>query len=247
MKSVLITGGTRGIGLGIARKYASEGFHCFLNFLSDDSNAHLALNEIEALGGSGTLLKGDVRDFALMQNQYDVIKESGHSLETLVIGAVDELPKAVDEASVDEWHKVLLTKLDGAFVAIKLAVPYLASAENPSVIFLTSADGWRPDGSYLAYQVGTGGLVTMAIANAIYLCKKYRIRVNSVAPGPVRTDLWRKAGETEELWKSLNERSPVGRVATVEDVAEAVWFLAQDPRKFLNGTTINVAGGTQWL
>jgi NAD(P)-dependent dehydrogenase (short-subunit alcohol dehydrogenase family) len=139
-----------------------------------------------------------------------------------------------------------VTKLDGAFLITKYAVTLLAKSSNPAITFITSSVGWRPDGQYLAYQVGTAGLIAMANANAQYLCKKYKIRVNSVAPGPVKTALWQKAGATEETWKDLLELSPVGRLATVEDVASAVWYVSEDLKSFINGTTINVDGGSQW-
>lgn len=73
------------------------------------------------------------------------------------------------------------------------------------------------------------------------------VSLNAVAPGAIRTGIWEKAGQSEEMWADFENRSPVGRVATPTDVAEAVWFLAEDPRRFINGTTINVDGGSQWV
>ncbi len=247
MKAILITGSSQGIGLGIARLYAANGFHIFVNFLNSEERAGLAVEELTMKGGSASAHRADVRVESEVVSLFDIVQSSGHTLETGVVNAVDEAPKPVDEATFEEWHRVLLTKLDGAFLTTKYAIPLLAKAKNPAIIYITSSDGWRPDGDYLAYQVGTAGLVAMSIANARYLGKKYRIRVNSVAPGPVKTRLWEKAGESDEMWTSFNERNPVGRVATTDDIAAAVWFLAEDPKKFLNGTTINVDGGSQWL
>lgn len=246
MRGILITGGTQGIGRGIAEFYTGRGFHAFLNYLSQTSVAEGAAKAILDAGGSCSLHQADVRVEADVAGMCEAIAESGHQLETLVINAVDEVPKAVDEATFDEWHRVLLTKLDGAFLSLKYAIPLLRKADNPAVAFITSSDGWRPTGEYVAYQVGTAGLIAMANGNSKYLAKKYGIRVNCVSPGPVRTGLWKKAGEAPNMWEDYAARNPLGRVATVEDVAAAVWTLSEDPRKFLNGTMINVDGGTQW-
>lgn len=245
-KSIFITGSSQGIGLGVAKFFAKHNFHIFLNYSSNDELAHLAYEDIKQLGGSVSLHKGDVRDEDSIIKIYNDIEKSGHSLETVVINAVHEIPKPIDEVTFDEWHSVLLTKLDGAFLTTKYAIPLLKVADNPSLVYITSDDGVRPSGEYIAYQVGTAGLIAMSIAQAKYLAKKYRIRSNAVSPGPVHSNLWKKAGESDEMWDSFNQNNPVGRVATTDDVAAAVWYLSQDPNKFINGTTINVDGGSQW-
>jgi len=246
-KGILITGSSQGIGLGIARQYAQNDFHVFLNYLKNDEKAEHAKKELEKLGGTVTLHRADVRSKKQVIDMFDEIKGSGVSLDTVVLNAVDEIPKPIDKVSLEEWHQVLLTKLDGAFLVSKYSIPLLQNSDNPALVYITSSDGWRPNGEYIAYQVGTAGLIAMFIANAIYLSKKYKIRVNAVAPGPVKTGLWEKAGQSEEMWNDFAKNNPVGRVATVEDVAKAVWYVAEDPNKFINATTINVDGGSQFL
>jgi NAD(P)-dependent dehydrogenase (short-subunit alcohol dehydrogenase family) len=246
VKAILVTGSSQGIGFGIAKHYAAHGFHAFINYLSNDLKAKQALKRIEDEDGSASLHRCDVRSEKSVRRMYDDIAAVGHTLETIVINATDEVPKPIDEATLEEWHQVLLTKLDGAFLTIKYGIPLLRKADNPAIIVITSSEGWRPDGEYLAYQVGTAGLISIMAGNSRYLGKKYGIRVNAVAPGPVHSGLWDKAGQSEQMWEGYAERSPVGRVATTEDVAAAVWYLAEDPLKLLNGTTINVDGGSQW-
>lgn len=246
MKAIMVTGSSQGIGFGIAQYYASRGFHVCVNYLSNDELAKKAVLQLEDAGASVSLHRCDVTNEDAVKDMYAEIEALGHQLETVVTNATDEIPKPIDEATLDEWHQVLLTKLDGAFLVTKYAIGPLRGAANPAIIFITSSEGWKPDGEYIAYQVGTAGLIAMMIGNAKYLAKKHGIRVNAVAPGPVKTGLWDKAGQSEEMWQSFSERSPVGRVPTTEDVAAAVWFLAEDPMKFLNGTTINVDGGSQW-
>jgi glucose 1-dehydrogenase len=245
-KAILVTGSSQGIGFGISKFFAEQGFHVYINYSSDDTKAVQAMAELSKIGASASLHKADVTNEGSVVTLCEAIKDSGHTLESVVVNAVDEIPKPVDEATLVEWHKVLLTKLDGAFLITKYCIPLLQKAENPSLTYITSADGVRPNGEYLAYQVGTAGLIAMSIAHSKYLAKKYGIRVNSVSPGPVRSGLWDKAGQSEKMWQDFALANPTGRVATSEDVGRAVWTLAQDPLKFLNGTTIHVDGGSQW-
>jgi NAD(P)-dependent dehydrogenase (short-subunit alcohol dehydrogenase family) len=247
VKAILITGSSQGIGLGIAKYYATREFHICVNYHENEKRADDAIAELRDLGATPTLHRADVTVEPAVKEMYDEIDASGHQLETVVVNATHEIPKPIDEVTFEEWHRVLLTKLDGAFLAIKYAIPLLAKADNPAIVVITSSEGWRPDGEYLAYQVGTAGLISIMIGNSRYLCNKYRIRVNAVAPGPVHSGLWEKAGESDEMWQEFAQKTPTGRVATTDDVAAAVWYLAEDPQKFLNGTTVNVDGGKQWI
>ena len=144
-KAILITGSTQGIGLGIASRFAREGFHVFVNYFNDDAKAQSAVEYLRSLSGTASLHKADVADEKSMVMMFDEIKSTSHTLESVVINAVDEIPKAIDEVSFTEWHKVLLTKLDGAFLATKLSIPLLGRAENPSITYITSVDGVRPN------------------------------------------------------------------------------------------------------
>jgi NAD(P)-dependent dehydrogenase (short-subunit alcohol dehydrogenase family) len=248
VKAILVTGSSQGIGFGIAKYYAVRNFHVCMNYHKNQEKADKAIATLKELGATPSLHRCDVKDELDVRRMYEEIVASSHQLETVVVNATDEIPKPIDEATFEEWHQVLLTKLDGAFLTIKHAIPLLRDAENPAIIVITSSEGWRPDGEYLAYQVGTAGLISIMIANSRYLCKKYGIRVNAVAPGPVHSGLWAKAGgESDRMWQEFAERTPVGRVATTDDIAAAVWHLAEDPMKFLNGTTVNVDGGKQWV
>lgn len=139
----------------------------------------------------------------------------------------------------------MLTKLDGAFLCTKHAIPLLQQSDNPSVTYITSVDGERPDGDYIGYQVGTAGLIAMTKANAVYLGRKHGIRVNAVAPGPVRTQLWGPDLTNEDMWQRFNTKSPLHRVGTGTEAGDACVFLANDPHRFLNGAFIDVDGGSR--
>lgn len=247
MQVALVTGSSKGLGAAAARRFAAAGYHAVVTYLSDHGAGKAVVDDIVSSGGSATLHQLNVRSedsvIALMSSL-----DSRHGrLDALVSSAATEIAKPVDEATLEEWHTVLLTKLDGAFLITKHAVPLLRKAENPSLTYITSIDGERPKGDYLAYQVGTAGLIAMTKANAVYLTRKYGIRVNAVSPGPVRTSLWDPlGGENEQMWQRFEQSSPVGRIATVDDVADACLYLAEDRRRFLNGVFLAVDGGDRW-
>ena len=163
----------------------------------------------------------------------------------MVFSAATDIPKSVDEATYTEWREVTSVMLDGAFLCTRFATALIAKSDNPNIVYISSMDGIRPDGEYIAYQVGEAGLIALTKANAKYLGNKYGIRVNALCPGPIRTGLWVKVGEsTDSMWEELDNKSPMKRVGTPQDVANACISLTEDPGKFLNGNLIFIDGGS---
>ncbi|WSQ12385.1 SDR family oxidoreductase [Streptomyces sp. NBC_01231] len=242
-----VAGSSKGLGAGIAKAFARTGHHVVVTYFTDQQGGEKTLQTIINEGGKGTLCHLDVTNESSVQAAYAMIENHVGRLDSLVITAVREIPKPIDDASFDEWRKVLSTKLDGAFLLTKYGIPLLRRSENASVTYITSIDGERPKGDFIAYQTGTAGLIALTKAHSVYLTRKYGIRVNAVAPGPVRTPLWDQlGGDDESMWERFAESTPVKRIATVEDVGQACLFLALDSKKFLNGVFLSVDGGDQW-
>jgi NAD(P)-dependent dehydrogenase (short-subunit alcohol dehydrogenase family) len=245
---VLVTGSSKGIGAAISKRFAGAGYHAVVTYNTSEKAAADVVSSIRAAGGSADACHLDVTSEASVTSVTETILQTWGRLDVLVSNAAVEIAKPVDDASLEEWHTVLLTKLDGAFLCTKHCLPLLQASDNPSIVYVTSSSGERPKGDYLAYEVGTAGLIAMTKANAVYLARKYRIRVNAVSPGPVMTPLWDPLpGTSEEMWVRFNESTPVGRVATDKDVAEACLALTDDPGRFLNGVFLAVDGGRQWI
>jgi NAD(P)-dependent dehydrogenase (short-subunit alcohol dehydrogenase family) len=166
------------------------------------------------------------------------------TLDVLVNNAGMDIPKSIEDATFDDWTKVLRTKSDDPFLMIKTFLPFLKKSQNANIVNITSHEGDVPNPGYLAYGVGTAALIAMTKGLARSL-PKYGIRVNAVSPGAVRTPLWIKTGEeSEALWKDFAIKNPMGRVPTVDDVAEAVMLLINDKYKYLNGVFLDVNGGS---
>lgn len=246
-KIVLVTGSSKGLGAAIAKLFAANGYHAAITYHRDENGAAEVVDAITRDGGSAEAHQLDVTSESSVRSVTRALADAWGQLDCLVSNAVTEIPKPIDEATLDEWHTVLLTKLDGAFLSTKYCVPLLRCSDNPSIIYITSLSGERPKGDYIAYEIGTSGLIGMTKANAVYLARKFGIRVNAVSPGPVRTPLWDPLpGTSEEMWTRFEEATPTGRVASGSDVAQACLFLADDEHHFLNGVFLSVDGGKQW-
>ena len=241
-KIALVTGASKGIGKAIALRLSSIGYYVYVTYHSDLDGGKKTLKEISSSGAKGGLHKLDVRDESSVKSLMDKIDEEYGHLDLLVNNAVKELSKPIEEASLDDWKTVLSTKLDGAFLTTKYAIPLLKKSENPNLVNIATYEGERPVADFLAYGVANAGLIAFTKAMATYL-PRYGIRVNAIMPGEVRTPLWGDGYNDDKLWKELDEANPMGRVAGVKDVADALILLTEDPNKFLNGNFLFVNGG----
>jgi NAD(P)-dependent dehydrogenase (short-subunit alcohol dehydrogenase family) len=199
---------------------------------------------IRSAGGQAEVLLIDVTSERSVRDGFAVIQANPRRLAVLVNNAVTEVAKDIEDATFAEWRSVISTKLDGAWLCTRCALPLLKGSDNGNVVFVTSGDGERPDPEYLAYYAATAGVIAMTKALARSL-PRYGIRVNAVSPGTVRTPLWESMRRNDDaLWRELSEKNPLGRVATPDDIAEAVWMLVNDPTRYLNGNIIYVNGGS---
>lgn len=247
-KVALITGSSKGIGAAIAEKAAASDYDVVITYHTDEPGAQKTAAACINKGAQTLICQLESKEEASAQELFKKITDRFGRLDMLVINATDDIPKSVEEATLEEWHHVLLMKLDGAFLATKYAIPLLQKSDNPNIIILSSIDGELPDGTYLGYQVAEAGLTAMTKAWAVSLAPKYGIRVNALFPGPVKTDLWRKAGMTDdEIWQGFAHKNPMKRIPTTDDVANACLMLTEDPNRYLNGTVLFVDGGRHLL
>ena len=242
--AALVTGSSKGLGAAMSRVLAERGYHVYITDHDDHTAADQTADEIRAIGGQAEVLPLDVTSQRSVREGFAVIDSSDHRLAVLVNNAATEVARNIEEGTFAEWRSVLATKLDGSWLCTKYALPMLKEAVNPSIVFVTTGDSERPDPQYLAYYAATAGVIAMAKALARSLPRD-GIRVNVVSPGPVRTPLWESMrSNDDQLWRELSEKNPLGRVATPEDIAEAVWMLVNDPTRYLNGNVVYVNGGS---
>lgn len=241
-KVAIVTGSSKGIGRAIAIRLAKDGYFVYVTYNTDEAGGHSTITEIENNGSTASLQKLDVSNEKSVVELMDLIgKESGH-LDVLVNNTERDIIKNFEEYTFDEWKMAFDTKVHGAFLCTKYAIPLLKKSDNANVIMNSSSADENPPVDAISYATATAALTSLTKSFAIHL-PKYGIRVNAVMPGEVRTANWGPMEKDDELWKKFAETNLMKRVATVEDVADAVMPLINDPHKFLNGNFLYVNGG----
>ncbi len=239
-KVAIVTGAGRGIGLGIARAFAGEGARVSL---CDVNTALLeaALAEIEALGGEARAFQMDVTSQEQIRHVVDEVLGTWGAIDVLVnnAGIYEVLPfEEIDEA---RWDRVLAVNLKGAFLCCQAVVPHMKRQGGGRIVSIASSAG--KTGGTLAgahYSVSKAGVICLAKQLAREL-GPHGITVNAVAPGRVDTPMIHVASDEEN--EAFRLRTPLGRLGTAQDVANAVVFLASDEASFITGEILDVNGG----
>jgi NAD(P)-dependent dehydrogenase (short-subunit alcohol dehydrogenase family) len=239
-KVAIVTGAGRGIGLATARALAREGARVAIC----DIRAELldeALAGIEALGGEALAFQVDVTRREQIQHMVDETSRRWGAIDVLVnnAGIYEVLP--FEEISEAQWDRLLAVNLKGAFLCCQAIVPLMKRQGSGRIVNIASSAG--KTGGTLAgahYSVSKAGLICLAKQLAREL-GPHGITVNAVAPGRIDTPMIHSV--TEEENQAFAQKTPLGRLGTPEDVANAVVFLASDEASFITGEILDVNGG----
>lgn len=244
-KVALVTGGSRGIGRGIALAFAREGADVAVNFRRDAAAADATVEEIRRLGRTGMALQADVADWPAVDAMVTrVIDAFGHFDIAVASSGVASRVQSVWDFDVDHWHKVIGVNLHGVFYTCKATAKHLVERKQGNIILISSvgADICAPFGApYYVSKAGVNAL-TKSLAKE---CAPAKVRVNCIAPGLIATDMGNRLidfyGES-----NLTTSIPLGRPGTVDDVAGAAVYLASDEASFVTGKILRVDGGA-WM
>jgi 3-oxoacyl-[acyl-carrier protein] reductase len=239
-KVAMVTGAGRGIGLGIALAFAREGARVALCDV-DASLLDRALAEVEAIAGQGLAFPMDVTRRAQIDAVVQDVLDRWGTIDILVnnAGIYEVLP--VEEITEAQWDRVLAVNLKGAFLCCQAVIPTMKHQGAGRIINIASSAG--KTGGTLAgahYSVSKAGLICLAKQLAREL-GPHGITVNAVAPGRIDTPMIQVVPEAEN--EAFRQRTPLGRLGTAEDVANAVLFLASDEASFITGEILDVNGG----
>lgn len=241
----LVTGAARGLGAAIARRLAQAGHPVVLADVLDRVEDTAAA--IRAEGHDARAIRLDVADELAIAALPETLGDWWPRLGVLVNNAgispkVDGRKRLVEEIPTEEWQRVMAVNLTGPFLLSRQAIPVLKARSWGRVIMMTSQAAHVPStitGSY--YGASKAGLMGFARNLAAEL-GPFGITVNSVAPGRIRSDM--VSGAAPGMNEAFLARIPLGRLGEPEDVAAVVHFLASDAAAYLNGTTIDVGGGS---
>lgn len=239
-KIALITGSGSGIGKAIAMKFAAEGCKVAIADINL-SQAQIAVDEIEAVGGKAIAVQVDVANKSSVQQLVRVILQRFDRIDILInnAGILHSTPLA--DISEDEWDRILAVNLKGVFLTCQAVMTAMEEQKWGRIINIASNAG--RDGGVsvgLAYAASKAGVIgfTRGLAKRE---AKYHITCNCIAPGTTKSDLLQAF--TPEMIKSLEETIPVGRLGDPEDIAELAVFLADNHGGFVTGAVWDINGG----
>lgn len=247
-KIALITGGGTGLGAAFAKRFVEEGAKVVITGRRKE-----LLEKVAAGLPSGTVLpfQGDVSDFESAKAMIDATLKFGGKIDVLVNNAGIDPSGTVVELPVEQWQKVIGINLTGPFLMMKAAIPEMIKQGGGSIINIASLAGLRCIPAMPAYTASKSGLIGLTQATALdYGAQK--IRVNVVAPGPIRTEMLEHSmqglaeatgTDVTGALNTLTKFLPLKRPAMPEEVAGAVVFLASDDAAYITGITIPVEGG----
>lgn len=235
MRTVLVTGGSRGIGEAIVRRFVRDGWCvAFFWHRSEEAATRLA-------GECGAIpIRCDVSNAqSVAQGVAQAVGRLGH-LDALVCNAGISCEKLVTDTTDDDWNAQLATNLGGCFHACRAALPAMLERKKGSIVTIGSIWGQVGASCEAAYSAAKAGVIGLSKALAKEVGPS-GIRVNCVCPGVIRTDML--AIYSEEDLDALAQETPLGRLGTPQDVAECVYWLCSDAAGFVTAQVIGVNGG----
>lgn len=239
MKTALVTGAARGIGLAVARRFLAEGWNVALL----DINADQLRDSMAALAEPSKTLEiiCDVSDPPAITAAVRQAAAHFGRLDALVNNAGIAIFKPILETTPEDWARVLAVNLTGPFLAAQAAAPIMAENGGGAMVNITSISGLRASTLRVAYGTSKAGLAHLTKQQAVEFAS-LGIRVNAVAPGPVDTAM-AKAVHTPEIRADYHDHLPLNRYGLETELAEAVFFLCSDRASYLTGQVIAVDGG----
>jgi glucose 1-dehydrogenase len=245
-KNALVTGGSQGIGQGIALRLAEEGANVAVNYNRGSEGADDTVNRILAIGRKAVAIQANVGKSEEAQRLVsDAVKTLG-SIEILVNNAGIEKNAAFVDVTTQDYQTVIDINMSGPFFATQAFARHRRDVNGPGkVINNSSVHEELPFPHFTAYCMSKGALKMMTRNLAIELAP-LGITVNSVAPGAISTPINQKLLNDPRLLNPLLENIPLRRLGKPEDVAAAVAFLASSDADYITGTTIFVDGGLLW-
>ena len=239
--TVLVTGSSRGIGAGIARRFAREGHRVAIHYRAEETQARALYDELASAGYSVMLVSGDIAREDEAKQIVSRVRERFGLLDVLVNNAGIALPtQLITDTTLAAWNRVMETNVTGMFLVTNAVLPEMVSQKHGAIVNISSMWGVTGGSCEVAYSSSKAAVIgfTKSLAKEV---APSGIRVNCVAPGFVLTDMTR--GFDEGVIAGICEETPLLRAGTPEDIASAVLFLASEEASFITGQVLSVDGG----
>ena len=241
-KVAVVTGASKGIGAGIAKKFATEGASVVINYSSAKHDADRVVDEISKRGGKAVAIQGNVSKKADVERLFAEAEKAFGKIDILVNNAGVYEFVVLEEVTEQQFHKMFDTNVLGMLLATQEVLKHF-NADGGSIVNIGSLASSLTPPTAVVYNATKGAVdaITRTLAKEL---GPRKIRVNSINPGMVVTEGVVSGGFTEsDFRKVLESQTPLGRIGQTDDIAPAAVFFASDDSKWITGETLRIAGG----
>lgn len=243
-KTFIITGATRGMGKGIALKFAEEGASLIVNG-RDQKRGEAVVNEVKSNGGEVEFLPGDVGDEAVNRKLVEKAIQTFGKLDGIVTNAGILGLGKITELDTELWHRTFQTNLDSVYYLLKYAIPEMQKIGHGVCVINSSIAAYKSFPNHAAYCASKAGL--LALAKQVAMDYGPEIRVNAICPGPVDTTLLHDSAiafpEPKTAVSEAEKATLMKRLGKPQDIAQLVLFLASDDSSWITGSAFTIDGG----
>ena len=239
-KTVLITGGSRGIGKEVATVFAENGYDIIINYVSDKTDVKSLKKEFDEKGVESLIIKADVSKQEEVDNLIKQAIEKFEKIDVLVNNAGITKDNLLMRMSEEEFDKVIEINLKGTFLVTKAVTKYMMKKRQGSIVNLSSVVGVAGNSGQCNYSASKAGIIGFTKSIAKELASR-NIRANAVAPGFIATDM--TSVLSDAVKENINGQIPLKRMGTAKEVAELIYFLGSEKSSYITGQVINVDGG----
>ncbi len=237
-KVIIVTGGSRGIGASIVKLLAEEDYKVILNYNQSEHAAEEIKQELLQQGKKIEIFKADVSKREDVRKLIQFAIEKYHKVYVLINNAGIAQEKLFTQITDEDWNKMIQTNLNSVFYCTQEVVPYMLEKQAGSIINISSIWGVTGGSCEVHYSVTKAGIDGMTKALAKELGPSH-IRVNSIAPGAIDTDMNKNV--TEEEWEEVKREIPLDSIGKAKDVAKCAKWLIED--EYTTGQVISINGG----
>jgi glucose 1-dehydrogenase len=249
-QTALVTGANSGIGEGVAIALGNDGANVVVNYVNHPEYAQLVVEKIKKNGGNAIAIKADVSNENEVQNMFkSAIKEYG-TIDILINNAGIQKDSAFEDMTLDDWQLVININLTGQFLCSREAVREFKrrgmvkerSIALGKIICMSSVHQVIPWGGHVNYATSKGGINMLMKSMAQELAPD-KIRINSIAPGAIETNINKSVWSDPKSMKDLLTLIPYNRIGLPDDIGKLAVWLASDESDYINGATVFIDGG----